>query len=582
MKDKVWIAFAALFVSATALASPRNAKQEADIDAELNAIDPSLVASAHVANDAADRADWATAAKQYKDVHVRAPAVVAITRRLGTAEAHNDDWQIGVGHCREAVKQEPSAENEAALAMAILSARVVVPNDADDAVKHARRAVDLAPDAEFSHVTLCEAAVAAKDTSALNVCSEKLRVIAPQLAMTHVYSSYAFASHQDWDGAQRELDVAHASGLDEAKYTKLRHDLEVARELHKDPWYVAIIPPVLASWIGAMFVLFVLGMLLDDGAARTQSRFARRAHQIVLRVASLSFWPSAILCTAIFGFVVFQIVWRFLWMTAAPRWVLAAVGAAVLYILIATARALFSRVDRAEHDFRTRIDLDEEDDLREALEAASSNAGVAIDEVWMTPGATVEARCAQKCVTLIGAAALAGLSRRELMALVAYELAKLSDSAIIERSKLDALSDRLEARGFESSANPMWWFVKLHRMFFNRISSGAARAAELRAEKMVKTSYGATVLATARDHVEDSADEIAARVAVAIGSALEGNRDDAKFYESSAAGEDAAWSLFSNRAELEDVMSKKLWMMIRERAGFAFDQASSASSVARA
>jgi hypothetical protein len=270
-------------------------------------------------------------------------------------------------------------------------------------------------------------------------------------------------------------------------------------------------------------------------------------------------------------------------MTAAPRWVLAAIGAAVLYILIATGRALFSRIE--DGDFRTRIDLADEDDLREALEGASSKAGIAIDEVWMTPGATVEAvRAGKKCVVLIGAASLAGLTRRELMALIACALATLSDAAIIERAKLDALSDRLEARGFASSANPMWWFVRLHRTFFNRISLGASRAAELRAEKMAKASYGATALQSARDHVEGSADEIAERVAAAIGNALEGNRDEAKFYESDDADKDeaAAWSLFSNRAELEDAMSKKLWTMIRERAGFAFDQASSASSVARA
>jgi len=572
---------AVLFASAVALGAPRSASQEQAIDAQLTEIDPTLVALAHGANDAADRGDWATATREYARVHASAPHVPAITRRLGIAEARSGNSADGIAHCREALKEEPSAENEAAVASAILASQLVDREGVNEAIAHARRAVRLEPNSEVAQAALCEAALARKDTQLLATCSAKLRAIAPDALSTHLFASYVRASEDDWDGAQRELDAARAAGYPDASYKTLNDSIARQRALRADEMRAWILPGALAAWVTIVFAVFVIGMMFSDAAERSKRLEASAGYRAVLRVAALAFWPSVIVCSGGVAILVLRLVNRFLEASNAPRWVIAAIGVAALYLVASTVRTLLTRV---EDDFGVRVDLAKEDALREALDDASSASGVAADEVWIAPDASIEAFARKKKrVLVIGAAALGGLTRRELVALVACELGKLASRATMERAAMDAMCDAIEARGL-AGANPAWWFVSLYRRFYLRISDGAARAEARHAEKRVKTKFGASTIASAREHLEERAARIAEMVAVAITTTLDGAEKPTTFYDhdaSDAAREDA-WALFSDREVLERALDEKLWTRMRERAGFAVDQARSASSVARA
>jgi hypothetical protein len=358
--------------------------------------------------------------------------------------------------------------------------------------------------------------------------------------------------------------------------------------MRKPPIVFVVIAWTLVSWVGALFVLFVLGMMLGDSADKSRSKIAGAMHRGVLRAAALSFWPSAVIASALIAFAVFEIAWRFVLLTSTPKWAIAVAGAATVYLLLSTARTLWARVPSRE--LGARVDLDDEPALRKALAGAAKTAGVEIDEVWIAPGAAIEAVWhAGSRALVIGAASLDGLGQKELLALASCALGALADRGSMDRAVIDARCARFEARGFASTANPIWWIVSAHRAFYVRIASVASRARESRAEKAAKTKYGASTLASARDHVEDRTEDISERIAAALAEALEGSHERESFYASaedeSAQDDDAkqsAWSLFSDRAAIERDMNERLWTMLHERAGFAFDQTSSASSVARA
>ena len=117
----VVVALLGITTAATAAPAPRDRAQEAAIDKAVEAIDPTLVAPLHEANDAMDRGDAATAAQLYAAVHMKAPDVASVTRRLCTAEARSGALALGLIHCREALAKEDTPENHAALAVAILT-----------------------------------------------------------------------------------------------------------------------------------------------------------------------------------------------------------------------------------------------------------------------------------------------------------------------------------------------------------------------------------------------------------------------------------------------------------------------------
>ena len=617
-----------------AWASPRNAAQEKAIDDAVAAIDPSLVTLVHEGNAAMDHNDPFAAVRAYTSVHARAPDVAAITRRLCTAETRAGDPRAAIVNCREAVAKQPeSAENHAALALALLSPLDASTEDLTEAKRAADTVESILPDSELSQSTTCAVALRLDDTTALGVCSAKLRNLAPSSPQTHMYTAFVLANKEDLEGARRELELAHATGLEDAAYTKMRADLDRKGPTTREKIASAVLtasPVVFASWIAIVFVLLVLGMLLSDAAQNAPSRPTRAIYRLVVLGSVAMFYVSAALGVIVLVATIVVVAILFLAIVGATRVVeivFAVVGA---YLLVAMIRALFGRVDAPE--IGTLRSSKKKDALRTTLDALTKRLHTKpIDEIYVVPGATIEVRelggvlghlrGTNKRALVVGAFALEGLGTRAFGAVVTSELLRYraegsagGDVAILERDAIFALEERMEARGVATIANPAWWFVSAYRKFFERITEGAVEHQQQMADARAAKIYGSENLVSGLRHVATRNVEIEARAAAAIHDAFEGEapedvyaRDpeadtraaiDATLEELAEREEQIsalkeggydeedeaqAWSLFGDRKAIESAMNERLRAAMRERIGLADDQpASSASTVARA
>jgi len=626
-------AAAVVLLFASVAAAARDPKQEAAVDAEVAAVDPALVAKVHAANDAVDHGDDAAAVKAYAEVHERAPKVVAVTRRLGTAEARVGKIAAAIAHCREALAEESSAENHAALAVALASGAkpLIVPDDAKEAVAEAHAALAMAPNAGFSQTTACEVAAAVGDADMLDACSARLRQMDPNGQAAHFFTALSLGHRREIDDAERELDAARAAGLSARVYDETRVTLEHARPKPAPLATGATVAGV--GWVILVFVLLVGGMLLSDASERAPSAPVRALQRGALVLAVVLFPYTAILFSlALIAVVGFTAV-AFLGMAHASMPVHVGFGLLALYVVIAASRALLAKVP--ERDAGAPVDLGAERKLRKALDRVVAEIGTKpVTAVYARPdaGITVIERGGpfghlfgrNELALVVGVGALDGMTRGQFCALVASELGKHrargaggGDLAIVERASIDALAERMEARGVATGANPAWWVVALHRAFFTRISEGAVALQETLADGWAAKAFGGEALARAIEHVATRGVEFDARARGSIRDAIDGDGpsdlyarpiegdvrgavDDALEAQSErieriealpatgkAEKEDddkPAWSLFSDREALEAAMNERVRRELRELAGFgaAEDQASSESSVARA
>ncbi len=600
---------AALMISATAFGAPRDAPQEAAIDKAVGEVDPALVAVLHEGNAAMDRGDAAEAARAYDVVHTKAPNVPAVTRRLGTAEARSGQTANGIKHCREAVGVDPAPENHAALAAALLLQSPPSGADIDEAFTEAQTTAKLAPNAEYAQATLCQAALTKNDVLVLDQCSTALKRIAPSAAETHLFSSVAASMMQDFDTADRELDAARAAGLSQSTYDELRKRTDESKPKTHPVQQAATW--TIVGFIGSLFVLFVLGMLLSDSVGERadelypsrSSRVVRGLYRFLLTSAGLFFYVAAAIISVFLGVLVTGTVYGFFLLVGPSRPVQIGAGLVAAYVLFAVLRASFARVSV---DDGVRVELSKEKKLRAVLDAITSELGQRkISDVYVRSDASFEVierggiighlRKTSPRVLYVGAFALDGLSLGSFAALVADELAKLEDEgtgggvAHAERQALDALCERMRLRGVATLPNPAWWIAGGFRMLFTRISQGAIDLQETLADARASRLYGGAPLTEGLRHLLRRELELEAQTKEIVRDALDGEsaEGDREKTDVRAAFDDAwrdyadrakliakhdaegsadldedasapAWSLLSSRESLERTMNEKL------------------------
>jgi hypothetical protein len=627
------VALLGITTAATAMAAPRDVAQEAAIDEAVAAVDPSLVATLHEGNAAMDRGDAATAAQKYGLVHAQAPDVAPVTRRLCSAETRSGEVERGILHCREALAKDDSPENHAALAVALLAKTPSSQADQYEAKVEAWAAVSRAPTTEYAQTTLCEVSVQTGDTELIEQCSTALRSIAPHSPSTHLFTAITLASHKKIDEAEQELEVAHGYGLDDKTFQSMHERFELGRPKPNVAFEIA--EGALVAWLASIFVVLVLGLFFSDAAARGKAgRSMRAAYRGLIVGATALFYVSGLLGALLLLAFVAAIVFAFLWMSEASRVVQAVVGLVSAYVVVAALRALLGRVEARE--LGRRIDLDEEPALRDVLDGLAKRLRMPkLDAVYVEPDAAIEVvesggafghlRGKNTRSLVIGVAALEGLSVRELEALVARELARFreregagGDVAVVECAALDDLAERMEIRGVATAANPAWWFVRAYRAMFERITEGAIELQEDLADERAAKAYGSATLVSGLRHLARRGIEIESRTTASLRGVLDGGALD-DVYARDSSGETAeaidealaelserekritaldevgyteadeddaapAWSLFSDRTDLEHEMTDRLRALLRDHVGFEIepDQESKASSVARA
>src|SRR5262249_24314721 len=158
-----------------------------------------------------ERNDVAGAVELYQKVRERAPKFSAATRRLCNLELHRGSRDLAVKLCREALATEDIADNQSALAGALIGTpKGATPNptELNEALGLASAAVSRRPDDPYTHIALCEVALRANRPDKLKDCTYSLQRVAPELAPTHAYTSLLAATEGRFGDAVAAIDRA--------------------------------------------------------------------------------------------------------------------------------------------------------------------------------------------------------------------------------------------------------------------------------------------------------------------------------------------------------------------------------------
>lgn len=513
-------------------------RQARDLDrrltAELEAIDPDTAEIFRQAIAARERGDHAEGSRLYGEVYSRVPAFVHALRRQCHEELALGHREMAVALCRNAVRQKESADNLAALTIALISGTENFPSrppDRQEAFRAATRAVELEPDNIFAASALCQVALDRNEGTLLRQCVRLLEEHYPDDGATHLYQMFLAVQEGRDEEALRHLERARASGLvGEEGY---RQGLDLIRRSRWSFSRLATIVLIAAGiWLGLMGGLLLAGLVLSrlalraaetvpaavDGVVTGMDTRLRRIYQVVLWLCCGYYYVSIPIVVLLVLAVGAGTIYAFFWLGQIPIKLVIVIGLVTAYTLVAVARSLFVR--GVDEDPGERLDLDRHSRLRDLLNEVAGRVGTRpVDNVYMTPGAQVavmergrsllsRARGrAERCL-ILGAAALEGMHLGPFRAVLAHEYGHFSNrdtagggfALVVRRSTL-AMAEGIAGRGVATWYNPAWLFVNgFHRVFL-RVSQGASRLQEVLADRWAALTYGSKAFEDGLRHV---------------------------------------------------------------------------------
>jgi len=562
MRSAAWLAgLAVLGWALVAVAAPppstRDLAYEAKIQQEIEARDPKGAQLFAQATAARDRGDLDQAADLFGQVRALDPWFVAATRRLCGVESSRGQHDQAVALCRQAYKDDPSAIDGAALALALLEANPTGQTPWE-AAEHARSAAKKAPDDAYVQQVLCQASLAVNDMDALGSCAAVLRRLAPDDMSTSFFCALDDAAHGRLDEADRELDQAYARGLPDEVYGKLHTAIGDSRspvDRYGGPALRAVI-----GWFATFGVLLLLGAILSRAALRSAGRVPsertghargfdavlRRTYRVVLWVTCAFYYASlplvALSVVALGGGLVYAC---FAIGTIPIKLVLIAI-LLVCASLWAIAKSLFVRA--RDEDPGEKIDLAQHPRLREVLEEVAQRVGTRpVDAVYVTPGTDIavterggllrQMRGRSERCLILGAAVLEGMRVRELKAILAHEYGHFQNEdtagggfALAVRRSLMTMALHLVQSRAASALNPAWWFVRGFHAAFLRVSQGASRLQEVLADRWAAFAYGSESFVRGLTHVMERSARFDAHVNATLGEVVPAKQPLANLY----------------------------------------------------
>jgi len=236
----------------------------------LQKADPELARLFAQANEARDRQDHAAASELYGQVYDAAPSFVHALRRQCHEELAMGHREMAVALCRNAVRQDESADNLAALARTLMTGTPNFPSrpaDQMEAMTLAQRAVAADPTNIFALEVECEIALERSESATFEECVRTLESHYPEDAVTYFFRMPRDAAAGRFDQAVDDLERVHASGM--IPDDVYRQQLAALRKGSRSPVrFLPLLLPAGLVWLGVMAALLVAGLILSRLALR--------------------------------------------------------------------------------------------------------------------------------------------------------------------------------------------------------------------------------------------------------------------------------------------------------------------------
>lgn len=249
----------------------RDPKIEQPIDDKLAAIAPQAVEPFQRATAAMDARKYDEAIPLFQQVLVQAPSFTPAMRRLGGSLAGSGKVDEGLVYCRSAVQLERSPENLASLAEALSYPSPNKQGSAtqmQEALPFAREAYDNHKGADASYaLLLAQIALNVESDREFRQATETLVRTHPELMATHYFNAIRQAGDGNWIDSENEIRVAERLGLPAAGAEAMLSSSGIHRHAMIQRFWRAA-PWVLAAWVAALVLLFVVGKILSGVTLR--------------------------------------------------------------------------------------------------------------------------------------------------------------------------------------------------------------------------------------------------------------------------------------------------------------------------
>lgn len=495
----------------------------------LKQINPEAVPVFEAATRALDSGDLQTARQGFEQVLQLAPGFPDAERRLAQIYLQLDDLTQAELHARKAVAADDASPfNHATLAVVL--ANSTNRDKVAEALVEAKKGVAGAPDDASTNQALLLAAIYNNDLTSVRQAVNKLLIVAPDYAAGHYFAGLLAAQDERWETAEAELLTAQARGLDAAEVQRVLTEYHISEQANQRRLLNGGIYSVI-GWFAAGVVLFAAGTVLSRLTVAAVQRHQRQRQYDVGRGEAIvrGLYRVVITFTVIYFYVSIPVlillvvgsgaglVYLFFAVGRIPIQLMAAIGAAVLYTLIAIIRSVFTRVRDVEPG--RPLLREEAPDLWAMAERVAQRVGTRpIDAIYITPGTdiavTERGRLIQKlrgqgqrCL-ILGLGVLPGMSQGQFEAILAHEYGHFNnrDTAGGNLARQVQVSLMRLVYGLASSGqarfyNPAWLFVNGFYRLFMRITLGASRLQEILADRYAAMAYGVRNFADGLLHV---------------------------------------------------------------------------------
>ena len=476
-------------------------------------------------------------------------------------ELGHGDTALALFRRATALSRRP--QNLAALATALILTRDEAAPDLQERLHEAALLVDEAlkrdPQFEDSYRAQCLLALARKDVLLLDSCSARLVELTPDDAGAHYMRAMAHGSFGRLDAASEALERAHALGLRQDEYERLRDTIARARPrlprlarmagILMLAWACGLLVLLLAAETLSRMVLRVVEGLSTD--ASTGPAWLRRSYAAVLGFCCVYYYLSIPIVTAAVLFAGGAAVYVLLSLELVPLKLLAIAVALTAITVWAIVKSLLTRA--RDVDPGRILDLHANPRLAAVLGDVASRVGTRpVDSVFVTPGTEIAVferggllrqlrDRSQRCL-LVGVGALADMDVPAFEAVLAHEYGHFVNRdtaggrlALAVRRSMLHLGSGLAKGGAARWYNPAWLFVTGFYRLFLRVSQGASRLQELLADRWAARLYGPEAFARGLRHVVEREVRFRVSADAVLKAAVQFRRPVVNLYEEAAA-----------------------------------------------
>jgi len=508
---------------------PRDPAVEEAIHERLRQRAPEAVPIFAAATQSLDARDLQAAESGFERVLELAPRFPDASRRLSHAELAQGDTGSARGHAYEAYGYDPSPLNIAAVAEALLASH----DDAAtaEALNLARATARLLPDESGARLLYLRAAIDSRDMAEVRVaCQGVVGAADGNTGYALFCGAFSLSDTGEWNEAEAQLNRARELGLPDADVewaldNDIRRRAGLERRLYGVAWAMVgyMVAPLVLLGVGVALGRMTLAVArrsarLGGLRVTVPERLMHGAYRVVIVLISVYYYASIpLLWMALVAAWIGAILQGY---AGEPLWLRVVVILGLMMVQYSLAVIYLGLTARVRHpDPGRSLTRAEAPGIWRVVEGLARRMETRpIDAVYAVPDARISVQEQGRTRDLVlgrgqrslvlGLGLLAGMSERQLTAVLAHEYAHFTNHdtaggqiARQVHASMQRIAVQLTMVGQNKWYSPGWWYVSGYSRIFLLVTMGASRLHEILADRTAARVCGVRDFTSALRHI---------------------------------------------------------------------------------